>query len=99
MSVPPLNTDLQVDAIAGVPGVDVLLVGPSDLGNSIGHPIIDGVMHDELISGIQRILEAARRRGKHACMYCSSGPDAKTWLERGFQMVCFYMFNHLRAPG
>ncbi|RVX65815.1 hypothetical protein B0A52_10331 [Exophiala mesophila] len=77
----------NVDAIAAVPGVDVLLVGPSDLGNGIGHPILDGVMHDELKEGIMCVLEASQKHKKHACMYCASAAEAEFWLQKGFRMT------------
>lgn len=37
----------DLESIAAVDGVDVLFVGPFDLGNNIGRPILDGVMHEE----------------------------------------------------
>ena len=37
----------DVENIAAVDGVDVLFVGPFDLGNNIGRPILDGTMHEE----------------------------------------------------
>ena len=77
----------EVEGIAGVAGVDVLLVGPSDLGNSIGHPIIGNVMDQTLKAAIMHILDAAKKAGKYACMYCSSGVDAMAWTKLGFHMV------------
>src|ERR1700710_994158 len=49
----------NVDAIAAVPGIDVLFVGPFDLGNNIGHPIIDGLIHPNLHAAIAKVLKAA----------------------------------------
>lgn len=37
----------EVENIAAVDGVDVLFVGPFDLGNNIGRPILSGVMHED----------------------------------------------------
>merc|ERR1711939_1092927 len=51
---------LAADAIAAVPGIDVLFIGPFDLGNNIGHPIVDGVMHEELHEAIRKILEESK---------------------------------------
>jgi 4-hydroxy-2-oxoheptanedioate aldolase len=44
----------NVDPIAAVPGIDVLFVGPFGLGNNIGHPIIDGQIHDNLLLQLPR---------------------------------------------
>ena len=82
-----LTAESQVDAIAKVPGVDVLFVGPFDLGNNIGRPILDGTMHDELQSGIARVLKAANDNEKKAGIYCTSGEQSKTYADDGFHMV------------
>ncbi|KAI9845336.1 MAG: hypothetical protein M1837_004958 [Sclerophora amabilis] len=77
----------NVDAIAKVPGVDVLFVGPFDLGNNIGHPILDGTMHDELKTGVSKILKASVDNGKKAGIYCTSGEQSKMYADQGFHMV------------
>ncbi|KAI9677005.1 MAG: hypothetical protein M1817_006844 [Caeruleum heppii] len=77
----------NVEDIAKVPGVDVLFIGPFDLGNNIGHPIIDGVMHDELRRSISRILQAANGAGKKAGFYCTSGQQARAYAAHGFHMI------------
>lgn len=78
---------MQVDAIAKVPGIDVLFVGPFDLGNNIGHPIVDGTMHEELTEAIARILEVAKENKKKAGIYCTSGEQARSFADQGFHMV------------
>ncbi|CEJ81721.1 Putative HpcH/HpaI aldolase/citrate lyase family protein [[Torrubiella] hemipterigena] len=76
-----------VDAIAAVDGIDVLFIGPFDLGNNIGHPIITGSMDPELKEAIARILEATRKAGKKCGIYCSTGEQAKVCADQGFDMI------------
>ncbi|KAF2151237.1 HpcH/HpaI aldolase/citrate lyase family protein [Myriangium duriaei CBS 260.36] len=76
----------NVDEIAAVPGVDVLLIGPFDLGNNIGYPIIES-MHDELHAAISRIHESAKKAGKHTGIYCTSGEQAKEYASKGYHMI------------
>lgn len=76
-----------IDEIAIVDGVDVLFVGPFDLGNNIGRPIIDGKMHEELHAAIARIHEAAVKAGKRSGIYCTSGAQAREYADKGFNMV------------
>lgn len=71
----------NVDAIAAVAGIDLLFVGPFDLGNNIGHPIIDGNMHDNLHAAIEKIFKAAKAAGKKAGMFCTSGEQAKKYAD------------------
>ncbi|KAI1345719.1 HpcH/HpaI aldolase/citrate lyase family protein [Xylaria sp. FL0043] len=76
-----------VEEIAEVPGIDVLFIGPFDLGNNIGHPILDGVMQPELEQAIDRILAATLKAGKKAGFFASSGEQAKKYADKGFHMV------------
>ena len=77
----------NVDAIAKVPGVDVLLVGPFDLGNNLRSPILDGIMSQELRDAISRILHSAIENDKRAGIYATSGEQARMYAEQGFHMV------------
>lgn len=77
----------NVDAIAKVPGVDILLIGPFDLGNNIGHPILDGVMKTELHQAIDKIHKAAVDNGKKTGIFCVSGEQANEYVNKGFHMV------------
>ncbi|KAL2067393.1 hypothetical protein VTL71DRAFT_1818 [Oculimacula yallundae] len=77
----------NVDAIAAVPGIDVLFVGPFDLGNNIGRPIVGGVMHEELHEAIRKTLDACRKAGKKAGIFCTSGEQSRGYAEMGFDMI------------
>ncbi|EMD01142.1 hypothetical protein BAUCODRAFT_198426 [Baudoinia panamericana UAMH 10762] len=75
-----------VHEIAAVPGIDVLLVGPYDLGNSIGHPVLGSDYDPELKEAITKIREAAKAAGKWSAIYCGSGEQARTYADQGFNM-------------
>jgi 4-hydroxy-2-oxoheptanedioate aldolase len=77
----------NVEAIAAVPGIDVLFVGPFDLGNNIGHPIINGEMHENLHAAISKTLKAANAAGKKAGIFCTSGEQSRKYAEDGFHMI------------
>lgn len=70
-----------------MPGIDVLLVGPYDLGNNIGRPVLDG-FHPELEAAIERVRKAAADNSKRAGIYSPSGEMARKFAEQGFHMVC-----------
>ncbi|KAF5620093.1 2 4-dihydroxyhept-2-ene-1 7-dioic acid aldolase [Fusarium sp. NRRL 52700] len=77
----------NLEEIAAVEGIDVLFIGPFDLGNSIGYPILNGVVKPELKAAISRILEVSRKAGKKCGIYSASGEQAKGYIEAGFDMV------------
>lgn len=76
----------HVQAIAAIPGVDCLLIGPFDLGNNIGRPIL-GDMHEDLKNAINKIKDAAHAEGKKVGIYCTSAEQARDYAERGFDMI------------
>lgn len=79
----------QVKEIAAVDGIDVLFVGPSDLGNSIGYPmVLNNMEHPpRLDEAIDKINKAAHDAGKCSAMYCGGGEDGKVYNEKGFNMI------------
>jgi len=89
----------NVDAIAAVPGIDVLFVGPFDLGNNIGHPILDGSMHENLHAAIAKVLAAANAAGKKAGIFCTSGEQAKGYADQGFHMMSVATDMHILPTG
>ncbi|KAI0111742.1 Phosphoenolpyruvate/pyruvate domain-containing protein [Daldinia grandis] len=76
-----------VEEIAAVPGIDVLFVGPFDLGNNIGHPVLNGVIAPELEQAIDRILEATNKAGKKCGFFATGGEQAKQYADKGFHMI------------
>ncbi|KAF4587835.1 HpcH/HpaI aldolase/citrate lyase family protein [Ophiocordyceps camponoti-floridani] len=76
-----------VEEIAAVDGIDLLFIGPFDLGNNIGHPIIQGVVAPELKEAMARILAACRKCGKKCGIYSTDGEQARQFREQGFDMI------------
>lgn len=75
-----------VEEIAKIDGIDVLFVGPWDLGNNLGFPV-QGDFSPELKEAIERIRVAAKDAGKKSGIYCPSGDVARKFADQGFQMV------------
>lgn len=76
-----IETKEALDAVDEIaPLVDVLFIGPFDLGNNIGHPIIDGVVKPELKAAIAKILKAAHVHGKKCGMYAGGGEEAARYV-------------------
>lgn len=65
----------NVEAIAAVPGFDVLLFGPGDFSHLIGKP---GQIHDpEVVAARKRVAAAAKKHGKFAMAPGMIGPRAE----------------------
>jgi len=77
----------NIDAIAAVPGIDVLFVGPSDL--SIG--LTDGAELDPhsptVEAALDKLVAACRKAGKIAGLYCANAERAVATAKRGFRFL------------
>ena len=75
----------NVDAIAAVPGVDVLWLGHFDLSNFLGIPgrFASPVFQD----AVRRVVAAARRHGKAAGYMAASAELGREYLHHGFRMI------------
>ena len=75
----------ELEEIAALPGLDLLLVGPADLSAAFGH-FLD-LRHDDVEALVARVVETARRHGKAAGYYCNTGKEARSRAEQGFQVT------------
>ncbi len=74
----------NLDAIASVPGVDVLLIGPSDLSIELGVPL--DYKCDTYQRGLDKIAAAAAKHGIAAGMYfIPPDMDPNFFVEKGFK--------------
>jgi 4-hydroxy-2-oxoheptanedioate aldolase len=77
----------NLDAIAAVPGIDVLFVGPSDL--SIG--LSDGTELDPhsrtVDDAVDKIVAACKKAGKIAGLYCANAERAVACAKRGVRFM------------
>ena len=87
------------DAIAAVSGIDVLFVGPFDLGNNIGFPVLNGKMHEKLNEAIAKVLKASNSAGKKAGIFCASGEQARFYADMGFHMISAATDMHVLPAG
>ena len=77
----------NLDAIAAVPGIDVLFVGPSDL--SIG--LSDGAELDPhsrtVDDAVDKIVATCKKAGKIAGLYCANADRAVACAKRGIRFL------------
>ncbi len=77
----------QLDAIAGVDGVDVLFIGPLDLTTNMG---IQGQFENpRFIEARRAVATAARRAGKAAGILATAASQIPVLREEGFSVMAF----------
>jgi 4-hydroxy-2-oxoheptanedioate aldolase len=75
----------DVEAIAGVEGIDVLFVGPTDLSHALGIP---GRLDDPAFgAALSRVGHAARTAGKAAGALVASPEDVGRYQAEGFTVL------------
>ena len=77
----------NIEAIAKVPGLDMLFVGPSDLGITLGTPGKANPTEKVTLDAIDRILAAAHAAGLYAGIFGSTPEFAKSMFAKGFDLV------------
>lgn len=71
----------QLEAMAAVPGVDALLIGPSDLSADLGHLGHPG--HPEVQSAIASAFARCKRIQKPLGIFAPAEADARRYLDLG----------------
>ena len=77
----------NVEAIARVPGLDMLFVGPSDLGLSLGRDAKADQTDPVVVAAIDRIRTTAHAAGIRAGIWCASADYGLAMMKSGFDLV------------
>ncbi len=77
----------NIEEIASVPGLDAILIGPTDLSATLGIPGQTG--HPEVIDAIERTLAAAKASGISAGPTVGDAQEAARWVDKGATFLNF----------
>ena len=86
---------LNIDAIARVRGVDVVLIGPNDLSASLGIP--GELTHPEYREAVATIADGCKQAGVPVGIYAADVPTVRPYLERGFTFIVVGVDKQLLA--
>jgi 2-keto-3-deoxy-L-rhamnonate aldolase RhmA len=87
----------DIDAILAIPGVDAALMGPADLSVSLG--VMD-TGHPTVIEYIQRVVDAAKRRGLPSGTHVLDVQTLKAWRDKGMRLLLYhYDFGLIMSGG
>jgi 4-hydroxy-2-oxoheptanedioate aldolase len=75
----------ELEAIAEVPGVDGVFIGPSDLAASLGH--VGNPQHADVQKAIKSAVERLTAVGKPAGMLTGNEEEAKRYIDWGYKFV------------
>ncbi len=75
----------HIDAIAAVPGIDAIFVGPYDLSASMGKP--GRIQDPEVQAAIRRVRDATLKAGRKLGIYCSDPESARDSLRQGYTLI------------
>jgi 4-hydroxy-2-oxoheptanedioate aldolase len=89
----------HVDDIAKVEGLDMLYVGPSDLGLALGREARQNQTDPVVMGAVDRILAAAKNARLKAGMHCTSADYARAMIAKGFDFVTVISDENLLARG
>jgi 2-keto-3-deoxy-L-rhamnonate aldolase RhmA len=78
----------HIDEIVGMPGVDAVTLGPTDLAQELGvfgRPDQGRVIDEHRM----RLIEAAHRHGKDVAMLVQTLDEAEKWIEAGAKIIAY----------
>ena len=75
----------NIESIAGVPGVDGVFIGPSDLAASLGH--IGQPGHPVVQAALKEAVDRLKKVGKPAGILTANEDEAKRYIEWGYLFV------------
>jgi 4-hydroxy-2-oxoheptanedioate aldolase len=73
-----------LDEILGVPGIDGVFVGPSDLSIALHRGAVVDPHGADVDAALTRVAERAKAHGKFAAAFCFDGKRARELAGRGF---------------
>jgi 4-hydroxy-2-oxoheptanedioate aldolase len=76
-----------IDAIMAVPGIDAILIGPSDLSIALSNGAAVNAEGAETSQAIDHALARAKAAGKIAAIYAPTGERAADFAKRGYDLV------------
>jgi 2-dehydro-3-deoxyglucarate aldolase/4-hydroxy-2-oxoheptanedioate aldolase len=76
-----------VEAIAAVPGVDVLWIGQFDLTSFMGIP--GDFAHPRFAAALERIVDACRVHGKTPAILATDETSARQFASKGFRLMAY----------
>jgi 4-hydroxy-2-oxoheptanedioate aldolase len=77
----------NLDPIVSTPGVDVVLVGPADLGLELGVGLDASGSHPDVIAATDAVIAACRRHGRIPGGVATGPQSAETLLQRGMRFL------------
>jgi 4-hydroxy-2-oxoheptanedioate aldolase len=75
----------QLEAIAAVPGVDGVFIGPADLAASLGH--IGNPQHADVQAALKDAVTRLTKAGKPAGILTANEDEARRYIEWGYLFV------------
>ena len=77
----------NIEAIAAVPGLDMLFLGPNDLRLTLGMRPRADIVEPEIIAAAQTLVAVSHQAGLKAGIFCGNPDDALAMIARGFDFV------------
>jgi 4-hydroxy-2-oxoheptanedioate aldolase len=88
----------NIDAIASVPGLTAILIGPGDLAASLGIPGAS-LDHPRMVEAMEATLAACRKNGIAGGPHVGNRHDLETWVGRGARFISYRFDGELLLEG
>lgn len=76
----------NVEAIAAVPGLDAVFIGPYDLSASLGHP--GEIEHPAVVAALERVTQVCRGAGMTLGYFGMDADAVAPYVKQGYTLIC-----------
>ncbi len=77
----------DIDNIAGVKGIDVLMMGTQDLSLDLGYP--GQGTHPEVKAAVQKVVDACKKANIASGNHIAGIDQLRYWMEQGMRMITY----------
>ncbi len=89
----------NIDAIAAVPELDMLFLGPNDMRITMGMKPRLKLEEPEILAVCEQVVAACKRAGIRSGMFCMNVQDAQRMMDMGFDHVTAILDDVLLSAG
>jgi 2-keto-3-deoxy-L-rhamnonate aldolase RhmA len=78
----------NIEKLVSIPGVDGVMIGPSDLSVSLG--ISGELKHPRMVEVYEKVIAACRKHGVSPGVHLMDTEWAKEWIAKGMRFLTYY---------
>lgn len=77
----------NIEEIVSVPGVDAVMIGPSDLSQDMGIP--GQIEHPKVVDALHKVIDSCSKHGVASGIHLQDMEQVEKWINEGMRLITF----------